>query len=173
MYDLRLSQRWLWRMSSSGMWRCVDLTSTDILEESEPAWAGGSSRWFTARGFFYPEVEGDTFLRNVGWRKIYTAPHLKRRHSSSYYVYRSTHIFQPWKCDGKHAMYFYNFSSLVMYKYVTEISGRKRSWFYLLRSSSIYICLITYRFISDGLNMGQQQAHETVGDVIVANSASP
>jgi hypothetical protein len=24
LYDLRLSQQWLWRMSSSGMWRCVD-----------------------------------------------------------------------------------------------------------------------------------------------------
>jgi hypothetical protein len=24
------------------------------------------SRWFLARGFFYPEDGGDTFLRNVG-----------------------------------------------------------------------------------------------------------
>jgi hypothetical protein len=32
------------------------------------------SRWFTARGFFYPEDGGNTLLRNVGWRKIYTAP---------------------------------------------------------------------------------------------------
>jgi hypothetical protein len=41
-----------------------------------------SSRWFTARGFFYPEDGGDRFFRNVGWRKIYTVPHLRRRHSS-------------------------------------------------------------------------------------------
>jgi hypothetical protein len=33
MYDLRLSQRWLWRMSSSAMWRCVDLELTDVSEE--------------------------------------------------------------------------------------------------------------------------------------------
>jgi hypothetical protein len=35
-----------------------------------------------SNGFFYPEDGGDTFLRNVGWRKIYTAPHPRRRHSS-------------------------------------------------------------------------------------------
>jgi hypothetical protein len=41
------------------------------------------SRWFFARGFFYPEDGGDTFLRNVGSiHKIYTAPHDRRRHSS-------------------------------------------------------------------------------------------
>jgi hypothetical protein len=33
------------------------------------------SRWFLARGFFYPEDGGDTFLRNVGSHKSYTAPH--------------------------------------------------------------------------------------------------
>jgi hypothetical protein len=37
---------------------------------------------FLARGFFYPEDEGDTFLRNVGLHKIYRAPHPRRRHSS-------------------------------------------------------------------------------------------
>jgi hypothetical protein len=163
MYGFRLSQRWLWRMSS-GMWRCVDLASTDVSEERiasifrveksasvEPAWADGCrlshqnisppltdtlplihipllpavdlhhrlhtplhsvvfscgilslspcsyiagcfwlvaqsaatcSRWFTALGFFYPEDGGDTFLRNVAWRKIYIAPHPRRRHASS------------------------------------------------------------------------------------------
>jgi hypothetical protein len=40
------------------------------------------SRWFLARGFFYLEDEGDTFFRNVGSHKIYTAPHPRRRHSS-------------------------------------------------------------------------------------------
>jgi hypothetical protein len=40
------------------------------------------SRWFFARGFFYPEDVGDTFLRNVGSHKMYTAPHPRRRHSS-------------------------------------------------------------------------------------------
>jgi hypothetical protein len=39
-------------------------------------------RWFLARGFFYPEDGGDTFLRNVGSHKIYTASHPRRRHSS-------------------------------------------------------------------------------------------
>jgi hypothetical protein len=45
--------------------------------------AATCSRWFLARGFFYPEDGGDTFLRNVGSiRKIYTVPHPRRRHSS-------------------------------------------------------------------------------------------
>jgi hypothetical protein len=35
-------------------------------------------------GFFYPEDGGDTFLRNVGSHKIYTAPHPRRHHSSNY-----------------------------------------------------------------------------------------
>jgi hypothetical protein len=39
------------------------------------------SRWFPARGFFYPEDGGDTLLRNVGSHKIYTVPHPRRRHS--------------------------------------------------------------------------------------------
>jgi hypothetical protein len=43
------------------------------------------SRWFLARGFFYPEDVGDTFLRNVGSHKIYTAPHPRRRHSLKYF----------------------------------------------------------------------------------------
>jgi hypothetical protein len=38
--------------------------------------------WFFARGFFCPEDGGDTFLRNVGSHKIYTAPHPRRRHCS-------------------------------------------------------------------------------------------
>jgi hypothetical protein len=37
--------------------------------------AATRSRWFLARGFFYPEDGGETFLRNVGSHKIYTAPH--------------------------------------------------------------------------------------------------
>jgi hypothetical protein len=41
----------------------------------------GYSRWFFARKFVYPEDGGDMFLRNVGSHKIYTVPHLRRRHS--------------------------------------------------------------------------------------------
>jgi hypothetical protein len=37
------------------------------------------SRWFLARGCFYHEYGGDTFLRNVGSHKIYTKPHARRR----------------------------------------------------------------------------------------------
>jgi hypothetical protein len=33
--------------------------------------AATCSRWFFARGFFYPEDGGDTFLRNVDSHKIY------------------------------------------------------------------------------------------------------
>jgi hypothetical protein len=31
--DLRFSQPWLWRMPSSGTWRCVDLVWTEVSEE--------------------------------------------------------------------------------------------------------------------------------------------
>jgi hypothetical protein len=44
--------------------------------------AATCSRWFLTRGFFYSEDGGDTFLRNVGSHKMYTAPHPRRRHSS-------------------------------------------------------------------------------------------
>jgi hypothetical protein len=47
-----------------------------------PSAAATCSRWFLARGFFYPEDGGDTFLRNVGSHMIYTAPHPRRRNSS-------------------------------------------------------------------------------------------
>jgi hypothetical protein len=33
------------------------------------------SRWFFARGFFYPQDGDDTFHRNVGSDKNYTAPY--------------------------------------------------------------------------------------------------
>jgi hypothetical protein len=39
-------------------------------------------RWCLARGFFYPEDGGDTFLRNFGSYKIYKALHPRRRHFS-------------------------------------------------------------------------------------------
>jgi hypothetical protein len=42
--------------------------------------------WFLARGFFYPEDGGDTFLRNVGSHKIYMVPHPRRRHSSELFI---------------------------------------------------------------------------------------
>jgi hypothetical protein len=34
-----------------------------------------ATSWFLARGFFYPEDGGDTFLRSIGSHKMYTAPH--------------------------------------------------------------------------------------------------
>jgi hypothetical protein len=40
------------------------------------------SHWFLARGFFCPEDGDDTFHRNIGSHKIYTALHPRRRHSS-------------------------------------------------------------------------------------------
>jgi hypothetical protein len=50
--------------------------------------AATCSRWFLARGFFYLEDGGVTFLRNVGSHKIYTAPHPRRRHSSGMLKFR-------------------------------------------------------------------------------------
>jgi hypothetical protein len=58
--------------------------SSVIILVVEDTWqiAATCSRCFLAHGFFYPEDGGDMFLRNVGSHKIYTAPHLRRRHSS-------------------------------------------------------------------------------------------
>jgi hypothetical protein len=56
------------------MWLCVYLALTDVSKEriasifrveksaSELQSAATCSSWFTARGFFYPEDGGDTFL---------------------------------------------------------------------------------------------------------------
>jgi hypothetical protein len=44
--------------------------------------AATCSSWFLACRFFYPEDGGDTFLRNFGSHKIYTAQHHRRRYSS-------------------------------------------------------------------------------------------
>jgi hypothetical protein len=60
------------------MWCRVHLVWTDVSEESIASIfrieksASEESAWFLARGFFYPEDGGDTFLRNVGSHKIYT-----------------------------------------------------------------------------------------------------
>jgi hypothetical protein len=61
-----------------------EMTNVDGgVKKSSSESAATCSRWFLARGFFYPEDGGDTFLRNVGSHKIYTAPHPRRRHSPS------------------------------------------------------------------------------------------
>jgi hypothetical protein len=77
------------------MWRHVDLAWTDVSEErivsnfriqkssSEKPVAATCSRWFLPHGLFYP----DTFLRNVGSHKIYTALHPRRQHWSRYRLY--------------------------------------------------------------------------------------
>jgi hypothetical protein len=79
------------------MWRRVNLVWTDVSEEyrlhlqgrkllergTRVQSAATCSRWFLAGRFFYPEDGGDTFLRNVGSHKIYTAPHPTRRHSTN------------------------------------------------------------------------------------------
>jgi hypothetical protein len=71
------------------MWSRAYLVRTDVLEEhiasicrveksesEEPAWASG------CRLNHHFEDGGDTFLRNVDFHKIYTAPYPRRRHSS-------------------------------------------------------------------------------------------
>jgi hypothetical protein len=91
---LRFSRQWLWRMSSSGMWRRVDLVWTDVSEEGitsifrvqksaseEPAWAGG------CRGRFTPEKSSPVTHWTGGWlghelvwttwRKFLTVPRLE------------------------------------------------------------------------------------------------
>jgi hypothetical protein len=68
----------------------------DVLTYYSDRSAAICSRWFLARGFFYPEDGGDTFLRNVGSHKIYTAPHPRRRHSSETDDIRNKQICTKW-----------------------------------------------------------------------------
>jgi hypothetical protein len=65
---------------------CLHLQGRKIRERgtSLSRSAATYSHWFLARGLFYPEDGGNTFLRNVGSHKIYTAPHPRRRHSLFY-----------------------------------------------------------------------------------------
>jgi hypothetical protein len=56
----------------------IDVCFRLVAQSAATCW-----RWFPARGIFYPEDGGDTFLRNVDWPRIYTAPHPRRRHSSN------------------------------------------------------------------------------------------
>jgi hypothetical protein len=74
------------RIPCSGMWHRVDLAWTDVAEELQDRKIRERgttvSRWLRLADCFYPEEGGDKFLRNVGSRKIYKAPHPRRRNSS-------------------------------------------------------------------------------------------
>jgi hypothetical protein len=72
------------------LWSCGILVN--IFQATQQS-AATCSRWFFARGFLYPEDGGDTFLRNVGSHKMYTAPHPRRRNSS---------YLPPWKSQNLH-----------------------------------------------------------------------
>jgi hypothetical protein len=149
-YDLRRSQRWLWRMSSSGIWRCVHPGLTDVSEERIASifrvknpragnqrqqvaadWANSRRHqltftqpypsplcWFSIEPILPPSLFLHSwFLPTAGsvcsnlltlvsrsrvflpwrWRryvppkrrlpKIYTTPHSRRRHSSTWYMF--------------------------------------------------------------------------------------
>jgi hypothetical protein len=59
--------------------------------------AANCSRWFFARGFFYPEDGGYALLRNFAWHMVYTAPHPRRQHSSFITVFiRALYRFLSW-----------------------------------------------------------------------------
>jgi hypothetical protein len=60
--------------------------------------AATCSRWVSARGFFYPEDGGYRFLRNCGYRKNYTAPHPRRRHSFYYIKFTVRQIWTTIGC---------------------------------------------------------------------------
>jgi hypothetical protein len=109
-------------MPSSGVWRRVDVIDwTDVSEDRIASIyrVATCSRWFFDRGFFYPVDGGDTILRNVGSiDHIYTAPHLRRRHSSyavslQYCPSESVNIYLE---DGL-------FSSRRLSSYLVSVSG--------------------------------------------------
>jgi hypothetical protein len=85
---LRFSQRWLWRIPSSGMWRSVDLVWTDVSEEriasltvrSMHRWTGhrdwGSSQQYEQRGWFLSQLPQEN---SRIWRQIYKAMQVNTR----------------------------------------------------------------------------------------------
>jgi hypothetical protein len=54
------------------------------------------SRWFLARGFFYPEDGGDIFLRNVGSQKIHGATSQKTAFFRIVILHRNIRIILKW-----------------------------------------------------------------------------
>jgi hypothetical protein len=60
--------------------------------------AADCSHWLLARGFFYPEDGGDTFLQNIGSHKIYNGPHSRRRHSSMFRLHKTTEEYMKQVC---------------------------------------------------------------------------
>jgi hypothetical protein len=92
-------------MPSSGMWRRVDLVLPNVGRWLQPA--ATCSRWFFARRFFYSEDGDDTFLRNVGSHKIYTAPHPRRRHFHGHRCENLSfyNISTLWSCEGPYLIH--------------------------------------------------------------------
>jgi hypothetical protein len=72
------------------MWRRVDVVNRRFggMYRLHLQSAATCTRWIHNRGFFYPEDGGDTYHRNVGSHKIYTAPYPRRQHSSLNYTVR-------------------------------------------------------------------------------------
>jgi hypothetical protein len=62
---LRFSQRWLWRMPSSGMWRCVDLVGTDVSEEADSSLANFATLEMEAMRSFETSVHTRSIHRHI------------------------------------------------------------------------------------------------------------
>jgi hypothetical protein len=101
MWDLRFPQRWLWSVSSSGIWRrVVRLVSTDVSEEhiasifriEEISSANQrASRWLAES-----EDGSDMFLQNVCWNSTYyTASYPRRWYSSEQNIFLSSKEMVP------------------------------------------------------------------------------
>jgi hypothetical protein len=97
LYDLRFSQRWLCRVSSSGMWRRVvrfggtyrlhlQGRRNKFSKKHLPPACLLVSCWIN---FFDPDDGGNMLLRNVGWHSTdYTAAYLRRWYSSELFWFQ-------------------------------------------------------------------------------------
>jgi hypothetical protein len=95
------------------MWRRVDLAWTDVSEECIASIfrvensAVTCSRWFLARGFFYLEDSGDTFLWNVGSQDLHGAISQKTAFFNEHFLQNLFHfinrshnqLFDPYSVD--------------------------------------------------------------------------
>jgi hypothetical protein len=114
--DLTFSQRWLWRILSSGIkCRVVVRWKTTEVSEERALLATCFHSGFLLGLFFDPEHEGDMFLRNVGWLSTdYTVLYPRTQNS----LQRSCHFVDPYcwqetKCPQEtiHNVQFLDFST--------------------------------------------------------------
>jgi hypothetical protein len=110
--------------------------------------ATACSRLLLACGFFDPEFGGDTFLRNVGSHKIYTAPHPRRGHSSRKQMLVIAAKIASKKKEDRVEIRYFSYNVILCYVFKAYIDAYISSFpLMLIRTvSSEPLILIVYSF---------------------------